>query len=293
MSGAAARAERASPTSGPSASTSAPARAVVGIRAAGSGDSSSPVLSGPTRAEICIVACADLFAASGEVLVSPFGVVPTLGARLARLTQAPELVLTDGEATLLADTPPLGQRGLVPEAPMRYRQVFDVVWAGRRHAMMMASQLDRHGNHNISAIGDWRRPTAQLVGVRGAPGNSVCHATSYWVPNHSPRVFVERVDVVCGVGTDRTRALGPAARYADLRGVVTNLGVFDFGGPDSTMRLVTLHPGVTLEEVEEATGFALARAAPLLETRLPTDEELVLLRTVLDPGNARSREVPT
>ena len=68
---------------------------------------------------------------------------------------------------------------------MPYRTVFDVVWSGRRHVMMMASQIDRTGNQNLSAIGDWARPKAQLVGVRGAPGNSVNHPTSYWVPDHS------------------------------------------------------------------------------------------------------------
>ena len=83
---------------------------------------------------------------------------------------------------------------------MPYRSVFDVVWSGRRHIMMMASQIDRTGNQNISAVGPHDHPKVQLVGVRGAPGNSVNHPTSYWVPDHSPRTFVEHVDVVCGVG---------------------------------------------------------------------------------------------
>ena len=83
---------------------------------------------------------------------------------------------------------------------MPYRRVFDVVWSGRRNLIMMASQIDRTGNQNISAIGPWARPKAQLVGVRGAPGNTVNHSTSYWVPNHSTRSFVEQVDVVSGVG---------------------------------------------------------------------------------------------
>ena len=66
--------------------------------------------------------------------------------------------------------------------------------------MMGASQLDRYGNQNISCIGDWARPKSQLLGVRGAPGNTINHPTSYWVPRHSPRVFVERVDMVSGIG---------------------------------------------------------------------------------------------
>lgn len=253
---------------------------------AGAGD-------GPTRADVCVVAVADLFAGDGEILISPFGTVPTLGARLARLTVAPDLVLTDGEAALMVDTPALGAAPAVLEAPMPYRRVFDVVWSGRRHVMMMASQLDRTGNHNISAIGPHEQPTAQLIGCRGAPGNSVNHATSYWVPNHSPRVFAEAVDTVCGVGTARAAAAGPAAtRFHDLRGVVTDLAVLDLSGPGGTMALVSVHPGVTVDEVAAATGFALHVPGDVPESRLPTAEELELLRTVLDPRDARRREVP-
>ena len=61
-----------------------------------------------TRADVCAVACADLFAGDGEILVSPMGTIPTIGARLARLTSAPDLLLSDGEAYLLAETPALG-----------------------------------------------------------------------------------------------------------------------------------------------------------------------------------------
>ena len=175
---------------------------------------------------------------------------------------------------------------------MPYRTVFDVVWSGRRHIMMMASQIDRTGNQNISAIGDHRRPKVQLIGVRGAPGNSVNHPTSYWVPDHTVRTFVEQVDVVSGVGYARAEAAGAGAtRFHDIRRVVSNLGVFDFETPDHTMRLRSVHPGVTVDDVVAATSFALSIPDDLKETRLPTPEELDLLRTVLDPGSLRDREV--
>ena len=70
----------------------------------------------------------------------------------------------------------------------RIARVFDIVWSGRRHVMMGASQIDRFGNQNIAASAPTRSPKAQLVGVRGAPGNTVNHPTSYWVPGHSTRV---------------------------------------------------------------------------------------------------------
>ena len=115
----------------------------------------------------------------------------------------------------MVGAPPIATRPaeLVREAAMPYRSVFDVVWSGRRHIMMMASQIDRTGNQNISAIGPHDQPKVQLVGVRGAPGNSVNHPTSYWVPDHTVRTFVEQVDVVCGVGYARAAAAG-AGRHA-------------------------------------------------------------------------------
>lgn len=257
-------------------------------------DRPDPSGPGVSRAEFCAVACAEVFRGDGEVMASAFGTAPALGARLARLTFAPDLVLTDGDAALVEGAPPLGALAstLTLESHMPYRRVFDVVWSGRRTLIMMASQIDRTGNQNISAIGDWARPKAQLIGVRGAPGNTVNHSTSYWVPNHSTRSFVEQVDVVSGVGYSRAESAGPAAsRYHQIRAVVSNLGVFDFETPDRVMRLRSLHPGVTVEEVVAATGFELAMPPSVPATRLPTPQELDLIRTVLDPRGLRDREV--
>ncbi|GLZ31769.1 CoA-transferase [Lentzea sp. NBRC 105346] len=237
-------------------------------------------MSDVTRAEVCAVACADLFAGAGEILASPMGLMPSLGARLARLTSEPDLLLSDGEAFLL--DPESTVEGWLP-----YRRVFAVVAHGRRHVVMGANQIDRFGNQNISCIGDHARPSRQLLGFRGAPGNTINHRTSYWVPRHSPRVFVERVDVVSGVGYDH--AVGP---FHDVHRVVTNLAVLDFRTPDRSMRLVSVHPGVEVSEVLAQTSFPLEHN-DFGETRLPTDEELELLRTVLDPAGRRDKEVPS
>ena len=252
------------------------------------------VSSGVSRAEYCVIACADAWRGAGEIMASPFGIIPSLGARLAKRTFAPDLVLTDGEAALVVGAPSLAAppSDLVREAPMPYRSVFDVVWSGRRHIMMMASQIDCEGNQNISAVGPHAAPKVQLVGVRGAPGNSVNHPTSYWVPDHSVRTFVEHVDVVCGVGYARAAAAGAGAtRFHDVRLVVSNLGVFDFETPDRTMRLRSYHPGVSVDDIAAATGFALSVPPDVAETRMPTPEELELLRNELDPGLLRDREV--
>lgn len=232
-----------------------------------------------SRADVCVVACAELFRGAGEILASPMGFVPALGARLARSTFAPDLLLTDGEAYLLA--PDRTVEGWLP-----FRQVFDVVASGRRHVVMGANQVDRYGNQNISAIGPHERPKRQLLGMRGAPGNTVNHRTSYWVPRHSTRVFVPAVDVVSGVGYDRAKGMP----FHDVYRVVTNLAVLDFGTPDGSMRLVSVHPGVTVDEVRERTGFPLV-VDDVLPTREPTDDERRLLAE-LDPDGLRDKEIP-
>lgn len=243
-----------------------------------------------TRAEVTVAACSDLFRGAGTILASTVGVVPTIGARLARLTHAPELLLSDGEATLYADTPAVDEPFREPEAPFPYARLFELIARGRRHVVMGAAQIDRHGNQNLSAIGDRDRPTRQLLGARAAATNTVNHATSYWIARHSPRVFVERVDVVTGLGPARAREHG-ADRFQDLRRIVTDLAVLDFSGPDGTVALASIHPGVPLDRVVDATGFPLHVPAEIPETRLPTDDELRIVRERLDPRGLRDREV--
>lgn len=252
-------------------------------------------LGAPTRAEICAVAIAECFRGDGEIVANPIGTIPMIGGRLARAAFEPDLVMTDGEAMLIANDEAFEwPGGKVVETYNPYRSMFDVVWSGRRHVIMGASQIDAFGNQNFAAIGaDYAKPKAQLLGFRGAPGNTVNHVTSYWVPNHSPQVFVESVDVVTGVGYDRAATLPPSTRALhEIRRVVTNLCTLDFSGPDHRMALRTLHPGVTVDDVIAATGFELTIPDDVPESRLPTDVELRLLREVIDAGGLREREVP-
>lgn len=253
-------------------------------------------MSDVTIADVCVVACAEAWRGDGEILASPIGVIPTLGARLAALTFEPDLVYSDGDAVQLGEPLPAGAGpdvARVAEAWLPFGKMFDIVWSGRRHVMMGATQVDRFGNQNIACIGPWEKPKAQLLGVRGAPGNTVNNPTSYFVPQHGPRVFVESVDCVSGVGYDRAEAAGPmATEHHEIRRVISNLGVFDFETPDHTMRLRSVHPGVRVDEVVEATGFVLVVPDDVPETRAPTDEDLRLLRDVLDPDGLRAAELP-
>ena len=218
-----------------------------------------------------------------------------LGARLAKLTFEPDILLTDGVASIVSTCQPIGGApGPEPivESWMPYRTIFECVASGRRHVMMGATQIDRFGNQNIACIGDFKKPKVQLLGLRGAPGNTINHTTSYWVPNHSPKVYVEKVDVVSGLGYDRAAALGPeSSRFHEIRRVVSNLCVIDFGGPDHAMRLVSVHNGVTIDEVVAATSFELV-TEDVGETRAPSDAELTILREQLDPNAIATKEVP-
>ncbi len=246
-------------------------------------------MSDPTRGDICAVACAELFRDAGEIMVSPMTTIVQVGARLARLTFAPDIVLTDGEARIIADTPAIGAPAKI-EGWMPFNRVFETLSWGRRHVVMGANQVDRYGNQNLSAFGPIQHPTRQMFGVRGAPGNSINHATSYFVGNHTTRVFTDSVDIVSGIGWDKIDPANPAYRFANIYRVVSNLGVFDFNGPEHQMRAVSLHPGVTAEQVAENTSFEIHGLAEAAETRLPTTEELELLAQI-DPKLLRDKEV--
>jgi acyl CoA:acetate/3-ketoacid CoA transferase beta subunit len=248
-------------------------------------------------AEVCVVACAEAWRGDGEIFASGMGTFPMLGARLARASFEPDLLVSDGEASFVANDLALPSPGApapvkVIEGWIPFRSVFDTLWGGRRHVMMGASQIDRHGNQNIACIGPWYRPKVQLLGVRGAPGNTANHPTSYWIPAHSPRVFVERVDMVSGIGYDRAaQAGGWVAAHHEIRRVITNLAVLDFETPARTMRLRSVHPGVTVDQVVDATGFELVVPSDVATSREPTNVELRLIREVLDPAGLRDAEL--
>jgi acyl CoA:acetate/3-ketoacid CoA transferase beta subunit len=242
-------------------------------------------------ADIVVVAAAEAFRGNGEIFASGMGTIPMLGARTARATFEPDLLVSDGEAFYVAGDLPLGSSQKVVEGWIPFRSVFDTLWGGRRHVMMGASQIDRFGNTNIAVIGSFRQPKAQLLGVRGGPGNTVNHRTSFFIPRHTTKVFVPQVDMVSGLGYDRAAKLGDAVRRNfSLPRVVTNLAVLDFESADHSMRLVSVHPGVSVADVQAATGFELVVDGDVPETRVPTSEELEVIDR-LDPKGVRHREV--
>ena len=249
-------------------------------------------MSEPTLVELCVFACSEAFRNNGEIVATGVGPVPRLAASLAKLTHSPELMMTDGEAFLVEQPVPLGPRKYDERKPaghLPFSRFFDsAVWTGRRHAMVTPTQLDRFGQINLSYMGGtYDKPKTQMLGVRGFPGNTIYHVNSFFFPAHSPRVFVPQVDMISGVGYNPAKRI-PGGNYSgvDLRRIVTNLAVMDFGGKDHALRVVSLHPGVTFDQVQEATGFELEQG-DLIETPLPGAEQLEIIAS-LDPHNIRA-----
>ncbi|WP_395455626.1 CoA-transferase [Azospirillum melinis] len=150
-----------------------------------------------------------------------------------------------------------------------------------------AAQVDRFGNLNITRINhpDGRLKT-RLIGCLAQPEHLAFVRKPIIVVDLSPRVFVEAVDYVTsfghqrhGVTRERYRLPGPGPQL-----VVTDKAVFDFQGDGAAMRLCTLHPGVTVDEVVGLMGFRPEVSATLTETQPPTAEQVRLIRSHIDPG---------
>jgi glutaconate CoA-transferase subunit B len=146
------------------------------------------------------------------------------------------------------------------------------------------AQIDRHGNLNTSAIGSYERPAVRLPGSGGANDIiSLCREVMI-LTVHEKRRFTERVDFVTSPGyldggDDRRRR---GLLFGGVSRVVTTLGVFDFEPEDRRMRLIALHPGVTIDDVHDHTGFEVLVSPALARTEPPSLKELDLLR-LLDP----------
>ncbi|MEC8820131.1 MAG: ketoacid CoA transferase [Pseudomonadota bacterium] len=242
-------------------------------------------------AELCICAAAETFRGDGERMITSIGLVPRLAASLAKLTFEPGLMMTEGEAYLVSEPVPVGPRGDYKpkiEGLMTYEKVFTIISRGYRHAMVTPVQVDQYGQMNISIVGDYEKPKTALLGVRGYPGNTISNANSMFVPSHDTRTFVaDEVDMVGGIGYNTARwPNGIKPEFLDLRRIVSNLAVMDFKGDNHAIRVISLHPGVTFDEVQDNTGFALEQAAALGVTPPPEAQQLAVLAQ-LDPHDLR------
>jgi glutaconate CoA-transferase subunit B len=253
-------------------------------------------MSEPTLVDRIICAAALAWKDDGEVLATGIGIVPRLAASLCMASINRDLMMTDSEAWIVQEPVPIGPIGPARRLPDSARKPHGLCAHLRQR---LGRQAPRDGRPDADRplrpgqhLDDRQRlprPKSMMLGVRGFPGNSINHANSFFVPNHSPKVFVAgEVDMVASAGYNAARlARGWTLDEIDIRLLVTNLCVMDFGGPGHQVRLKSLHPGVTADQVQQATGFELQIDADLPETPAPTADQLALLAR-LDPHNLRA-----
>ncbi len=245
---------------------------------------------GYTASELLAVMSARLLR-DGQVVFAGVG-VPLLAATLAQRLHAPGLTILFEGGTIGAFVEP----GKLPPSTNEQRctrranmvlSSTDVLLLLQRGyidvGFMGGAQIDRYGNLNSSFIGDPQHPATRLPGTGG--GNDIASLTQMIVAmKHEKRRFVDRVDFVTSPGFlsggDSRREAGLIA--GGMYRVVTDLGLLGFEERSKRMTLLALHPGVTAEEVQANTGFALLTAGDLTVTDPPTETELAVLRH-LDP----------
>ncbi len=241
-----------------------------------------------TRSELMTVNAARLLR-DGDVVFVGVG-LPNLACNLARLTQAPNLVMIY-EAGVIGAQPArlplsIGDPTLVSGA-LSVCSMYDVFAFYLQRGLvtvgfMGGAQIDRFGNVNATVIGDYAHPKVRLPGSGGSMEIAAWAERCYYITPHEKRRFPPRVDFRTSAGFLDGRAERTAA---GLRGgpaaVVTDLGILE---PDETGELVlsAVHPGAEPEQAHNQTGWDLQIANPLPVTPPPTDDELRLLRE-LDP----------
>ncbi len=217
--------------------------------------------------------------------------------KLARRMHAPNLSwLCGGSGAINSQLP------LLLESAADYRNLFgaeyrysmedavDLQMRGRiSTAFLGGIQVDKFGNLNMVCAGNYDRPAMRGPGSVGLPFAACFGRTIIYIQHHDPRVLVDKVDFVSGPGHSPQRAKWtiPSSRGPYL--IVTPLAVFDFNTPDKQARLVSVHPGVTVEEVLGKTGFKPLLAEPVIETEPPSAEELRILRSEIDRNGVLRR----
>ncbi|GAA1515710.1 CoA-transferase [Nocardioides humi] len=223
--------------------------------------------------------------------------VPRAGALLAHLTRGPNMtVMLAMTKAYLVDEPVIEDFAFITDVgAMRWAEAYyqhDQLLNQQRHRAhgvfyCGGIQIDAYGNSNLIGIGDdYRR-----LRFRGPGPIGTCNATvqsGRWhlvTTSHTPRVLVEQVDFISAVGYGRGEPDLRASLGLQNPGpssIITPLCVFDFGPEDRRARLKSLHPGVSLQEVVDSTGFAFEHDEAVATTPAPSAEELHTLRTRID-----------
>ena len=231
---------------------------------------------------------------NGEVLAQGINTPLVMaGFILARETHAPDVRFASAIGqSLCRDWAPLGV-GRIEDLWLGKAQIhfgfvaaaLDILPRYNPKEFFRPAQVDAAGNFNNLAFGrDYAHPRMRLPGSGGIPDVTPYSDHVYlYVPRHSRVTFVEQVDFVSGLGHSPLRKRGRGPNY-----LITDLGQFNWA--NGRMRLTSFHPGVTAEQVQKKTGFALEIAPDVHETPPPSAEELRLLREVIDPLGVRRLE---
>src|SRR5262245_475740 len=231
-----------------------------------------------------MICCAARALEDGRTVAVGTG-VPCAAAMLAQRTTAPNLVIffeAGGLAPQLPTMPiSVGDSRTFYRAAMA-TSMADVMESCQRgmvdYTFLGGAQIDAYGNLNSSMIGsDYARPKVRFPGSGGANDLASCCWRVLVVTNHDPRRFVAKLDFVTTpgylTGPGAREAAGLAPGTGPYR-VITDLAVLGYHPDTKRMQILSLHPGITLEQVQANTGFGLGIRAPLQTTTPPTDHEL-------------------
>jgi acyl CoA:acetate/3-ketoacid CoA transferase alpha subunit/acyl CoA:acetate/3-ketoacid CoA transferase beta subunit len=242
-----------------------------------------------TRNEMMIVAAARQIR-EGEVAIVGTG-LPMAATALAMNTHAPNLnyIVETGIGDLMpvhaslsvADTRLLGAA-----KPSFVRNILEALGFLVQRGLadlgfLGGAQIDMYGNLNATCVGDYAKPKKRFPGSGGANPIASCAKRVLIIIRHEKRRFLERVEYITSPGHLQG---GDSRRAAGLRGggpdrVITDMGIMDFEPESKRMRVISLHPGITREKIQEATGFPLLFVPEVAVTPPPSPEELNILRT--------------
>jgi len=218
---------------------------------------------------------------------------PLVATMLAQRTHAPNLLI-------IFEAGGMGPQ--IPELPISVgdsRTFYKAIAASSMHDVMSAGQagyidvgflgaaaIDAYGNLNTTVIGDWKTPKVRLPGSGGANDvGSFCWKTIYNLRNQSKRTFVKELDFITTPGwldgPGQREQAGLPAGCGPYR-VITQLGVYGFDEATKRLKLVSIHPGVTLDEIQDNSDFEILIPEEVPMTITPTEEERRILREI-DP----------
>jgi glutaconate CoA-transferase, subunit B len=246
---------------------------------------------GYTENELLISVASKLLEDNTSALVGTG--LPMLAGMLAQKTHAPGLLIIFEAGGIGAQIPTL------PISVGDSRTFHRAVAASSMHDVMSfaqagyvdfgflgAAQLDMHGNINTTVIGEHDHPKARLPGSGGANDVGSFARRTIIIIRQDKKRLVEKCDFVTTpgwLGGEGARERAGLPKNSGPYRVITQLGVFDFGGKNKTMRLIAMHPGVTVADVEAATSFEIEVAPKLGTTAPPTAREIEILHNEIDP----------